>query len=29
MIIDKGHSQMVGMMNKKEDLKSITSYGAS
>ncbi|CAD8079411.1 unnamed protein product [Paramecium primaurelia] len=29
MIIDKGHSQMVGMMNKKEDLKSITTYGAS
>ncbi|CAK65282.1 unnamed protein product (macronuclear) [Paramecium tetraurelia] len=29
MIIDKGHSQMVGMMNKKEDLKSIATYGAS
>ncbi|CAD8104118.1 unnamed protein product [Paramecium sonneborni] len=29
MVIDKGHSQMVGIMNKKEDLKSIATYGAS
>ncbi len=29
MVIDGGHSSMAGMMNSKEDLKTLTSYGAS
>lgn len=29
MVIDGGHAQIAGLMNSKEDLKSLTAFGAS